>query len=115
MYDGIPSLSRYKPLITSLLCASCFLVSLPCVSSSGPFIFQIMDDYGGGMSVLWIAIFEMFFIMWIYGSNNFAKDLNFMLNSQPNGCFSWFRHYLMVTLWRVVPFLLVAILGMSLA
>ena len=32
-----------------------------------------MDDYGGGMSVMWIAIFEMFFIMWIYGSQNFAR------------------------------------------
>ena len=88
-----------------------------------------MDDYGGGMSVMWIAIFEMFFIMWIYGSQHFARvspilitlidppppqDINWMLNSQPNGCFSYFRHYFMVVLWRLIPFALCLILGVAL-
>ena len=31
----IPKLKNYKPVITSLLCASCYVISLPCVSSSG--------------------------------------------------------------------------------
>lgn len=79
-YDGIPSLKRFKPIMTFLLCMSCFLISLPCMSYSGAFVFQIMDEYGGGMSVMWIAIFEVIGIMWFYGANNFAKDLNFMLN-----------------------------------
>jgi len=114
-YDMVPKSKRFKPILTFLLCASLFLISLPCVSYSGAYVFQIMDDYGGGMSVMWIAILEMFFIMWIYGSNNFAKDLNFMLNTQPNGCFSWFKHYFMIILWRLIPFLLCAILGMSLS
>jgi SNF family Na+-dependent transporter len=86
----VPRAKKYKTLLVFLLCASCFLMSLPCVSYSGDpllslpplldtpirpgaFVFQIMDDYGGGMSVMWIAIAEMFFIMWVYGSNNFAK------------------------------------------
>jgi len=89
-------------------------MSLPCVSYSGAFVFQIMDDYGGGMSVMWIAIFEMFFIMWIYGSQNFARDINWMLNSQPNGCFSYLRHYFMIVLWRIIPFALCLILGVAL-
>jgi len=74
-------------------------MSLPCVSYSGAFVFQIMDDYGGGMSVMWIAIFEMFFIMWIYGSQNFARDINWMLNSQPNGCFSYLRYYFIIYIY----------------
>ena len=91
-------LRRYKSWLVFLLCSSCFLMSLPCVSYSGSirtqqeqikassksifvsgaFVFQIMDDYGGGMSVMWIAIFEMFFIMWIYGSQNFARVSTFI-------------------------------------
>ena len=81
----------------------------------GAFVFQIMDEYGGGMSVMWIAIFEVIGIMWFYGANNFAKvihncefcylnwefcnlsiiifqDLNFMLNISMDGCWAWFRY-----------------------
>ena len=35
LYDGLPVLKRFKPLMTFLLCSSCFLLSLPCVSQSG--------------------------------------------------------------------------------
>ena len=35
MFVQIPKLKNYKPVITSLLCASCYVISLPCVSSSG--------------------------------------------------------------------------------
>jgi len=113
-YDFFPKAKRFKSWLVFLLCSSCFLMSLPCVSYSGAYVFQIMDDYGGGMSVMWIAIFEMFFIMWIYGSQNFARDINWMLNSQPNGCFSYLRHYFMVVLWRLIPFALCLILGVAL-
>ena len=83
------------------------------------------------MSVLWIAIFETFLIMLVYGSWNFAKvclplsevwpllytttqDINWMLNSQPNSWFANVRHYFMVILWAIIPFLLALILGLSL-
>lgn len=38
-----------------------------------------------------------------------------MLNSQPNSCWGYFTHYTMVILWRLIPFLLCAILGISLS
>jgi len=113
-YDFVPKAKKFKALLVFILCASCFLMSLPCVSYSGAFVFQIMDDYGGGMSVLWIAIFETFLIMLVYGSWNFAKDINWMLNSQPNSWFANMRHWFMVILWAVIPFLLALILGLSL-
>ena len=56
------------------------IFSLPCVSSSGQYVFDIMDTYGGGLGVLWVAIFETAVIMWIYGVGRFADDLTFMLN-----------------------------------
>ena len=37
-----------------------------------------------------------------------------MLNSQPNGCFSYLRHYFMIVLWRLIPFALCLILGVAL-
>jgi len=115
LYDGIPSTRKAKPIFTFLLCTSCFLISLPCMSYSGAYVFQIMDDYGGGMSVMWIAIFEVMFIMWFYGATNFAKDINFMLNIKTNGCWSKFWHWILILLWCLIPVLLILIQGVSLS
>jgi hypothetical protein len=41
-----------------------------------------MDTYGGGVAVLWLSIFETIAVMWIYGLQNFADDLEFMLKSK---------------------------------
>jgi SNF family Na+-dependent transporter len=48
-------------------CCICYLLGLPCVSSSGQYILDLMDTYGAGFAVLWVAIWEMIGLMWIYG------------------------------------------------
>ena len=72
-----------------------------------------MDDYGGGMSVLWIAIFEMICIAWIYGANRMNKDFNFMLDISLKSC-SVVSHVVVVTLWYIIPLFLITILVLSL-
>ena len=72
-----------------------------------------MDDYGGGMSVLWIAIFEMICICWIYGANNVGKDLNFMLDISLKKIPSLISHVILVSLWYIIPILLILILILS--
>ena len=106
-YDGLPKTRKYKPALVFLMCVACFLLSLPCVSSSGAYVFQIMDDYGGGMSVMWIAILETIFIMWIYGVKNFSADVDFMLKLKTS--------IILKILWVMVPILLTVILGLSLS
>jgi len=73
-----------------------------------------MDDYGGGMSVLWIAIFEMICIAWIYGANRMNKDFNFMLDISMKSCFSKLSHVIVVGLWYLIPLFLITILVLSL-
>jgi len=58
-----------------------FHYSLPVCTYSGQFVFDIMDTYGGGISVFWVAIFETIVIMYIYGVGNFADDISFMVNA----------------------------------
>ena len=53
---------------------------------SGQYVFDLMDTYGGGLGVLWVAIFESAVIMWVYGVNRFADDLGFMLNHKVILC-----------------------------
>ena len=66
--------------------------SLPCVSYSGSYVFDIMDTYGGGLGVLWLAIFETIALMWVYGVQRFADDIGFMLNTKIN----WYWKVIMV-------------------
>ena len=75
-----------KTMITSLLCAVCFLLGLPCLSECGQYVLDLMDTYGAGMSVIIIAMFELVAIMWGYGVRNFCLDLKAMLGFSP----SWY-------------------------
>jgi len=83
IYDAAPSLRKHKILITAIGCLCCFLLGLPCVSSNGQYVLDLMDTYGAGFAVLWIAIWEMIAIMWIYGASNFSKDIKLMIGSEP--------------------------------
>ena len=64
-----------------------------------------MDTYGGGLGVVWVAIFETVAVMWIYGVNRFADDLKFMLNTNTN--IFW-----KVT-WSITPVILAVIFGLA--
>ncbi|XP_023222440.1 sodium- and chloride-dependent glycine transporter 2-like isoform X1 [Centruroides sculpturatus] len=84
LYDELPKMRNYKVLITFLTCASCFLLGLPCVTQGGQYVLNLMDTYGGGYSVLVIAVFELLALMWGYGVRRFCSDLEFMLGFRPN-------------------------------
>ena len=83
LYDGFPALRKHKVKMTALGCISCFLLGLPCVSSNGQYVLDLMDTYGAGFAVLWIALWEVVAIMWIYGYKNFSKDTALMIGSEP--------------------------------
>jgi len=92
IFDAFPSLRSQKTTITSLICASCFMLGIPCLSQCGQYVLDLMDTYGAGLSVMVIALFELVAIMWGYGVNNFCKDLKSMLGFSPSWYFKlcWF-------------------------
>jgi solute carrier family 6 amino acid transporter-like protein 5/7/9/14 len=86
IYDGYPRLRRHKVKITAISCVCCYLLGLPCCSYAGQYILDLMDTYGAGFAVLWIAFWECVGFMWIYKFTNFSKDIKLMLGKEP----SWF-------------------------
>ena len=64
-----------------------------------------MDTYGGGLGVLWVAIFETMVIMWIYGVGRFSDDLRFMLDYKVN--------ILIKICWSITPIILTVIFGIA--
>eukprot|EP00095_Tigriopus_kingsejongensis_P002918 maker-scaffold336_size202805-snap-gene-1.54 protein:Tk02918 transcript:maker-scaffold336_size202805-snap-gene-1.54-mRNA-1 annotation:"low quality protein: sodium- and chloride-dependent glycine transporter 2-like" len=105
IYDTFPVTRNHKAKVCFLACLACFLVSIPCVSLSGQFIFDLMDTYGGGLGVLWVAIFETIAVMWIYGVRRFSEDLQFMLNIKV----SW----VIKICWAITPLILLVIFGIA--
>ena len=91
----------FQVKITAISCVCCYLLGLPCCSYAGQYILDLMDTYGAGFAVLWIAFWECVGFMWIYKVTNFSKDLKLMLGSEP----SWFWKIM----WAIVcpAFLLV--------
>jgi len=107
IYDGFPSTRSHKVKITAIGCLSCFLLGFPCVSTSGQYVFDLMDTYGAGFAVIWIAMWEVVGLMWIYGVNNFSKDISLMIGSEP--------HIITKFLWCFCcPILLLVIFCLSL-
>ena len=37
------------------------------------YVLNLMDTYGAGFAVIWIALWEVIALMWIYGVCNFSK------------------------------------------
>ena len=72
---------------------------ISCASLSR-YVLNLMDTYGAGFAVIWIALWEVICLMWIYGVCNFSKvtekktfaifggnflfqDISLMIGSQP--------------------------------
>merc|ERR1711963_479694 len=108
IYDAYPKLRNHKVKITALSCGTCYLLGLPCTSRAGAYILDIMDTYGAGFAVLWIAFNECVRFMWIYGVRNFCRDIKLMLGHEPN----WFWK---ITWAIVAPLFLLIILIASVA
>ncbi|XP_022235624.1 sodium- and chloride-dependent glycine transporter 2-like [Limulus polyphemus] len=84
IYDEFPKLRNKKVLLTFVCCSACFLLGLPCVTQGGQYVLNLMDTYGGGFAVSFIAICELLALMWGYGLRRFCYDLQFMLHIRPN-------------------------------
>lgn len=83
LYDEFPKTRSKKVTITFITCATCFLLGLPCVTQGGQYVLNLMDTYGGGYGVIFIAICELVALMWGYGAQRFCADLEYMLGFRP--------------------------------
>ena len=51
------------------LCSSFFLLGLPMVTEGGFYLFNIMDIYSAGYTLLIVAFFEVVGIIYVYGKH----------------------------------------------
>ncbi|XP_033102185.1 sodium- and chloride-dependent glycine transporter 1-like [Anneissia japonica] len=104
IYDILPQERRkFKPLLTFVCCIIGFVLGLPCVTRGGLYVFQLMDWYSAGFSLMVIAIVFCCVISYQYGTNRFLDDIEAMVGFRPR--IYWKACWMVVT-----PVLLVAII-----
>jgi len=75
VYDEFPTLRKYKLSVVGLVCFVGFLLGLPMCLQGGYYLFVLLDWYSGSFSLILLAVVEIILMAWIYGSDEFNKDL----------------------------------------
>lgn len=85
--DEIKLMRRHRLKFTIGFGCVFFLCGLICVTRGGQYVFEIMDFYGGSIPLMFLAVFECIGLMWVYGYDNFAFDVYYMLERKSG--FYW--------------------------
>ena len=70
------------------VCVVSFLLGIPFVTEAGVYYFHLVDKYSSGISLMFVAFFEVLAICWIYGANSLAEDIRSMLGKSPSPYFT---------------------------
>ncbi|XP_058962915.2 sodium- and chloride-dependent GABA transporter 1-like [Pocillopora verrucosa] len=68
-------LHRYREVVVLAVCLIMFVLGLPCVTQGGIYVFNLLDSFSAGISLLFLVIFELMVVGWIYGAQNFAEKI----------------------------------------
>ncbi|CAH0557165.1 unnamed protein product [Brassicogethes aeneus] len=80
--DEYPVLSRHKMKMTFGVVFAMTTCSTLYVTNGGMYWLQLFDWYSASIGVILICLVEVIIIGWIYGINNFVKDIEFMINEK---------------------------------
>ena len=71
-------LGGYKYLVVIGTCLAGFLLGLSMCTTSGFYVFQLMDRTCASWNLIILALIEVILIAWIYGPNNFLSNVRDM-------------------------------------
>ena len=103
------SLSK-KPTIVFMTCVSSFILGLGMCTKGGYFIFDLLDRNVVGWNCLLLILLEVILISWLYGVENFFKNIKEMGINQSKAM----QMYLKLTWCIVTPLVLLVLVISSL-
>jgi solute carrier family 6 amino acid transporter-like protein 5/7/9/14 len=104
--DEFEWLRKKKTLLMIALCLLEFLLGIPCICQGGIYYLQIMDWYSSTFSLMILSFTELMVIAWIYGAEQFYRDIEIMIGYRP--CLWW------KILWCfITPFVIMFVLMFS--
>jgi len=103
VFPGFLRVGRRPSFLMIFLSLIGFTLGLSCTTRGGMYLLQLIDNYAATYSLLIIGLFECVTIAYIYGVDNFYKDIEMMLGHKPS---IWWK-----IMWKfVTPALLTGIM-----
>lgn len=94
---------RRHEFLVLIICIVSFLLGLPNVMRGGIYYFHLIDYYTAAISLMYLAFFEVVAIVWIYGANRLARNVQEMTGRLPSLYFRccWYiaAPLLILTIW----------------
>ncbi|ESO90311.1 hypothetical protein LOTGIDRAFT_123645 [Lottia gigantea] len=72
-----------REFLTLCVVGSAFIFSLPCLTEGGVYIFNILDTFAAGTSILFTVFSQVIAISWFYGIEEFCNDVEKMTGIRP--------------------------------
>eukprot|EP00112_Aurelia_sp_Birch-Aquarium-sp1_P025501 Seg850.3 transcript_id=Seg850.3/GoldUCD/mRNA.D3Y31 product="Sodium- and chloride-dependent GABA transporter 1" protein_id=Seg850.3/GoldUCD/D3Y31 len=113
--DEYPKILRkYKEWFILAMSVSCYLIGLAFVTRGGAYVLNLFDWQAGGVSLLFLAMFEAICIGWFYGTEKLRHNVFCMTGSKPGIWWTlcW-RYFSPVIIFTVFIFSLVKWKGVT--
>ncbi|XP_072030979.1 sodium- and chloride-dependent glycine transporter 1-like [Amphiura filiformis] len=79
-----PNIYQKKTYVTGICCVVFFILGLPMTTNGGFYMLTLMDEYSAGFSIILISMGETLVISYVYGIENFMRDMMVMLKFKMN-------------------------------
>ncbi|XP_071950960.1 uncharacterized protein [Antedon mediterranea] len=79
-----PGFIKHKNKFTFLSCLTGFILGIPFVTDGGVYLMTLFDWYSAGVTPMFLGVFECYVIGYVYGINNFSKDVASMVGHKPS-------------------------------
>ncbi|OQV19160.1 Sodium- and chloride-dependent glycine transporter 2 [Hypsibius exemplaris] len=109
--DRFPQLRKRRPLTVTVIVGLCFLTGLPFITQGGSDLFDIFNEYAGGIALLFVGTFEVVCIMWIYGLKRFINNLTQMLGEKGKMSLYWKTAWICTSPFTLIFILFVALIN----
>nr|XP_023018908.1 sodium-dependent serotonin transporter [Leptinotarsa decemlineata] len=76
-------LGRHRETFVAVLLFGIYICALPTTTYGGVYLVNMLNIYGPGLAILFVVFVEAAGVCWIYGTDNFARDIEKMIGHRP--------------------------------
>ncbi|XP_045461815.1 sodium-dependent serotonin transporter [Harmonia axyridis] len=77
------TLGRHREIFVAFLLLGIYICALPTTTYGGVYLVNLLNVYGPGLSILFVVFVEAAGVCWVYGTDNFSRDIEKMIGHRP--------------------------------
>ncbi|KAG5893170.1 hypothetical protein JTB14_000430 [Gonioctena quinquepunctata] len=77
------ALGRHRETFVAFLLFGIYICALPTTTYGGVYLVNMLNIYGPGLAILFVVFVEAAGVCWIYGTDNFSRDIEKMIGHRP--------------------------------